>query len=78
MRVWNLTGSKCIWESSKTDKSGYLKGLNGGKTRLYMAMCGLMVFLFIEGVILIAYIHLLHILLESHLLATSQTTNSLA
>ena len=50
-----------------------------------MAVCGFMVFLFIEGVIIIAYIHLLwqesvylHIPLESQLLATSQTTNALA
>ena len=47
-----------------------------------MAMCGFMVFLFKEGN---AYIHplwnesvYLHMLLESHLLASSQTTDALA
>ena len=50
-----------------------------------MGMCGFMVLLFIEDVIINAYIHLLlpesvylHICTESHLLATSQTTNALA
>ena len=76
-----LLAVRCIWESSKIGNSRYLKVLLEGKSRLYMAMSGFMVFLWSIN----AYIHplwpesvYLHILLESHLLATSQTTNALA
>ena len=76
-----LLAVRYIWGSSKTGKSGYLKVLIEGKSRLYKAMGGFMVFLWSIN----AYIHplwpesvYLHMLLESHLLATSQTTNALA
>ena len=46
-----LLAVRCMWESSKIGKSGYLNVLIEGKRRRYMAMCGFMLLLFKEGVI---------------------------